>query len=103
MVYEPDVAEKRVLPLESKTIEADNVRLPLIVKSEPVLYVPVNPEKFKFKQLTEVPWVTVTAPDAASKNTSSVEVGTAAPPAPPDVVAHLVPAVAFQVFVPPTQ
>ena len=37
------------------------------------------------------------------KNTSSALVGTEAPPAPPDVVAHLVPAVPSQFAVPPTQ
>ena len=41
--------------------------------------------------------------DAASKNTSSAEVGTASPPAPPEVNAHLVPAVPSQAAVPPTQ
>ncbi len=38
-----------------------------------------------------------------SKNTSSAAVGTAAPPTPPEVVAHLVPAVVSHVAVPPTQ
>jgi hypothetical protein len=37
------------------------------------------------------------------KNTSSAVVGTEAPPAPPDVVAHFVPAVPSQFAVPPTQ
>ena len=37
------------------------------------------------------------------KNTSSALVGTEAPPAPPDVVAHLVPTVPSQFAVPPTQ
>lgn len=70
-----------------------------------VTNVPVNPVKSKLRQLP-VPnhgIVTVTAPLAASKNTSSLEVGTAAPPAPPEVVAHLVQAVASHVHVPQTQ
>ena len=41
--------------------------------------------------------------DRLSKKTSSAVVGTLAPPAPPDVVAHLVPAVPSQDAVPPTQ
>ena len=49
------------------------------------------------------PMVTVLAPEAASKNTVSALVGTACPPAPPEVSAHLEPAVASQAAVPPTQ
>lgn len=46
----------------------------------------------------------VTVPvDDASKNTSSAVVGTLAPPGPPEVVAHFVPAVPSQFAVPPTQ
>jgi hypothetical protein len=41
--------------------------------------------------------------EAASKNTSSAEVGTLAPPSPPEPVAHLVPAVPSHAAVPPTQ
>lgn len=65
--------------------------------------VPVNPVQVIERQLTEMDTVTVTEPEAASKNTSSALVGTDAPPAPPDVVAHLVPAVPSQLAVPPTQ
>jgi hypothetical protein len=66
--------------------------------------VPVNPVQFKLRhtlllRLRE----TLTVPDAALRNTSSAEVGTDAPPVPPDVVAHLVPAVPSHVAVPPTQ
>jgi hypothetical protein len=66
---------------------------------------PVKPVRLSERQLqTVVPdTVNVTAPEAASKNTSSAAVGTAEPPPPPEVVAHLVPAVASQVAVPPTQ
>jgi hypothetical protein len=67
--------------------------------------VPVNPVKLRDRQSTppETLTVTVTAPLFASKNTSSEEVGTASPPAPPEVAAHLEPAVASQFAVPPTQ
>ena len=65
--------------------------------------VPVNPVQVKSKQVAVAEIVTVTAPDAASKNTLSALVGTACPPAPPDVSAHLVPAVASHEAVPPTQ
>jgi hypothetical protein len=66
--------------------------------------VPVNPVQFKEPAET-VNWFTVTvfAPELASKNTSSEVVGTDTPPAPPDVAAHLVPAVLSQFAVPPTQ
>jgi hypothetical protein len=65
--------------------------------------VPVKPV-----QLTDLadtlPKVIVLVPRlSASKNTSSAAVGAAAPPIPPDVVAHFRPAVPSQVAVPPTQ
>jgi hypothetical protein len=66
--------------------------------------IPVKPVKFKLKQFaTAVATVTVPEPDAAVKNTLSDDVGTDAPPVPPEVVAHLVPAVASHDAVPPTQ
>ena len=64
---------------------------------------PVNPVALSVKHCCGPVTVTVTAPDAASKYTSSALVGTEAPPAPPDVAAHFVPAVASQIAVPPTQ
>ena len=64
----------------------------------------MNPVKSAFRQvLAAVFKVTVTAPEAASKKQLSEAVGTACPPAPPLVNAHLVPAVASQFAVPPTQ
>jgi hypothetical protein len=68
--------------------------------------VPVKPVKLSERQFTELvsaATVQVTAPEAASKNTSSAAVGTAEPPPPPEVVAHFVPTVVSQVAVPPTQ
>jgi hypothetical protein len=65
--------------------------------------VPVKPVQSIERATMPVDTVTVFAPLAASKKTSSAAVGTAAPLAPPDVVAHLPVAVAFQVLVPPTQ
>ena len=65
--------------------------------------VPVKPVKIKLLQVNVFVSVTVTAPLAASIYTSSDEVGIGCPPAPPDVKAHLVPAVAFADAVPPTQ
>lgn len=65
--------------------------------------VPVNPVQL-IDLAPVLPDEIVQVPlDAASKNTSSALVGTEAPPAPPDVVAHLVLAVPFQFAVPPTQ
>ena len=67
--------------------------------------VPVNPVESKFRHWAAeaAATVTVTAPLAASKKTSSAEVGAAAPLAPPEVVAHFEPAVASHVADPPTQ
>ena len=66
--------------------------------------VPVNPvQLIDSAPVLPVAMVTVLAPELASKNTASADVGTLAPPAPPDVVAHLVPAVPSQDAVPPTQ
>ena len=65
--------------------------------------VPVKPVQVKFLQLTEELIVTVTAPELASKKTSSFAVGTASPPTPPLVADHFEPAVLSQLAVPPTQ
>ena len=65
--------------------------------------VPVNPVQLTDLAFRKPVTVTVTAPEAALKNTSSAAVGTACPPAPPEVSAHLVPAVKSQLAVPPTQ
>jgi len=71
---------------------------------ETLKIVPVNPEKFRLLQLAlTVEIVTVPEPELASKKTLSAEVGTDAPPAPPEVADHLVPAVPSQFAVPPTQ
>jgi hypothetical protein len=65
--------------------------------------VPVKPVQFMdFAPVFPVEMVQVPV-DRFVKNTSSALVGTDAPPAPPDVVAHLVPAVPSQFAVPPTQ
>jgi hypothetical protein len=65
--------------------------------------VPVNP--VQLMDLAPVlPLEMVQVPeDRFVKNTSSALVGTLAPPPPPDVVDHLVPAVPSQFAVPPTQ
>lgn len=66
--------------------------------------VPVNPLKFKLLQSpVVVATVTVEAPELASKKTLLFAVGSGAPPLPPDVKAHLLPAVPFHDAVPPTQ
>lgn len=69
--------------------------VPVIVPVKPVqlmLNAPVLPA-----EIVQVPV------DRFVKNTSSEKLGTDAPPAPPEVVAHLVPAVPSQAAVPPTQ
>lgn len=65
--------------------------------------VPVNPVQSNVEQTAPDASVTVTAPDAASRKTSSEVVGAAAPEAPPEVVDHLLPAVPSHVAEPPTQ
>jgi hypothetical protein len=69
--------------------------VPVIVPVKPVqsmLAAPVLPA-----EIVQVPV------DRFVKKTASAVVGTEAPPAPPEVVAHLVPAVPSQAAVPPTQ
>lgn len=68
-----------------------------------LLKVPVKPVSVRLAQGRAEAMVTVTVPELASKNTLSADVGTDCPPAPPDVAAHLVPAVASQMADPPTQ
>ena len=64
------------------------MKLPVTVSDDVPVNVPVKPVKSMLLQKEDAETVTVTAPDAASKKTSSDDVGTAAPPAPPEVVAH---------------
>jgi hypothetical protein len=69
---------------------------PAIVPTKPVVAsvpVPIPAESI----------VTVPEPLLASKIAASKKPGTEAPPAPPDVVDHLVPAVKSQIAAPPTQ
>jgi len=84
---------------------ASSVREPEIVSAgvEVPARVPVKPVQLMDLATREPEMVQVTAPLAASKKTSSAAVGTASPPAPPEVNAHLVPAVPSQFAVPPTQ
>lgn len=67
--------------------------------------VPVNQVNTRFLQVIVVMPVVeiVTAPELASKIASSPEVGTDAPPAPPEVSDHFEPAVESQVADHPTQ
>jgi len=107
IVFPEVVAANTRLLLADHVMPADTTKLPYMYISgvfETLKIVPVKPVKFKLLQLAlTVAIVTVPAPELASKNTLSAEVGTEAPPAPPEVVAHLVPAVPSQLAVPPTQ
>jgi len=79
------------------------VTLPDTVIPELPAKVPVNPvQLIDFAPVLPDEIVQVPV-ERFVKNTSSALVGTEAPPAPPDVVAHLVPAVPSQFAVPPTQ
>lgn len=98
MVQVPEIV---TVPVCANVIPAAKVMLPKLVNTPDPVIDPVNPVQFK---LLQVALVIVQVPvEAASKKTSSALVGTLAPPAPPDVVAHLVPAVPSQFAVPPTQ
>lgn len=91
------------VPVWVKVMPTDKVTLPFIVILADPVSVPVKPVQL-ILLAPVLPVEIVQVPvDAASKNTSSADVGTEAPPAPPDVVAHLVPAVPSQFAVPPTQ
>jgi hypothetical protein len=77
IVLPETVLKKFILALLLTVIVLEQVNPPLAFIPLPWLNVPVNPVKFKFKQLTVEPTVQVTVPEAASKNTSSDPVGTA--------------------------
>lgn len=97
------VASIDQLAVIDTVIPAEKVMLPKTFMFGLPVSVPVKPVQIKVLQARLPDIVQVTAPDAASKNTSSADVGTAWPPAPPEVNAHLVPAVASHNAVPPTQ
>jgi hypothetical protein len=98
------VPSKVNVPLYVNVIPATRVMLPDTVIPAVPARVPVKPvQVIDLAPVLPVEIVTVLAPDAASKNTSSADVGMAEPPAPPDVVAHLDPAVPSHEAVPPTQ
>jgi hypothetical protein len=101
-VNDPLAAENPKRLVFVQVIPAEAVKEPKIENDPDPARVPVNPAKVMLRQAAEE-IVQVTAPDAPSKNTSSEDVGTAWPPAPPEVNAHLVPAVPSQFAVPPTQ
>jgi hypothetical protein len=87
--------------LLAPAVASPRVRAAALLERDNVPVKPVQLTDLATAEAAEV--VTVTVPEAPSKNTSSAAVGTAAPPAPPDVVAHLVPAVPSHVALPPTQ
>jgi hypothetical protein len=97
------VASSVIAPLKVYVIPAERVMLPDTIIATLPAKVPVNP--VQLIDLAPVyPAAIVQVPvDKLVKKTSSPAVGELAPPAPPDVVAHLVPAVPSQFAVPPTQ
>lgn len=107
MEKEPEVARKLTVQVPGfvSVMPAEKVIPPWTVNVELVITrLPVNPVQFRVRQILELKLrETATAPEAALRNTSSTLVGTDAPPGPPDVVAHLVPAVPSQDPAPPTQ
>lgn len=104
MVFPEDVELNAILLGLNEVIVAPITRLPEIMIPPEVLFrVPVNPVVSRVKQVAVVAIETVDAPELASMNTLSDDVGTACPPAPPEVSAHFVPAVASHESVPPTQ
>ena len=99
----PDAARNCSDPECVHVIPDTAVKEPFMLSPPVPAKVPVNPVKFKSRQFAAPVFVTVTAPEAAVKNTLSAEEGTASPPVPPSVNAHLVPAVESHAAVPPTQ
>lgn len=105
----PEVEVKSILAVVPAAVvvylpEASLKRFPatVIATSEGCEIEPACPVQSRVLQA--IPVASVQTPvELASKNTSSEVVGTAAPPAPPEVVAHLEPAVPSHVAVPPTQ
>jgi len=88
----------------TKTIPATSIMLPDTVIVALTVKFPVNPvQLIDLAPVFPAEIVTVFAPEVASKYTSSADVGTAAPVAPPTVAAHLLPAVPSQAAVPPRQ
>jgi hypothetical protein len=94
---------KVIVPVYVYPIPTASVTLPDTVIAAVPANVPVNP--VQLMDLAPVlPLEMVQVPvDRFVKKTSSALVGTLAPPPPPDVVDHLVPAVPSQAAVPPTQ
>lgn len=93
-----------MVPAPVAVMPTTSVRLPDKMIDAVKVKPPVNPvQVMDLAPVLPAAIVQVTAPELPSKNTSSADVGTAAPPAPPDVVAHFVPAVPSQEAVPPTQ
>ena len=91
------------VPVYVYVIPASSVTLPETVMAAVPVSVPVKPvQLMDLAPVLPVEMVQVPV-EAASKKTSSVLLGIEAPPAPPDVVAHLVPAVPSHAAVPPTQ
>lgn len=91
------------VPVYVYVIPATSVMPPETAMAAVPVNVPVNPvQVIDLAPVLPVEMVQVPV-EAASKKTSSALVGTLAPPAPPDVVDHLVPAVPSQFAVPPTQ
>jgi hypothetical protein len=85
-------------------IEAPSVKEPEIVRAALPANVPANVLKSSERHpVFPAAIVIVFALEKLSINTSSADVGIASPPVPPEVNAHLLPAVPSQDAVPPTQ
>jgi hypothetical protein len=65
------VDRKNKLPVFDHVIPDDNVKFPNTFMFDVPAIVPVNPVQFRLRQFALEATVTVTVPDAASKNTSS--------------------------------
>ena len=92
------------IPEYVNDIPVDKVTLPDTVIPAVPVNVPVNPVQLMLlAPVFPAAMVTVLAPESDVKKTSSADVGTDAPPAPPFVADHFVPAVPSQLAEPPTQ
>ena len=96
--------EKVIVPVADHTVPATSEKLPVTMTAPLVPAKVTDPaEQVKFRHMEAVvDSVTVYVADW-SKNTSSVDVGTLAPPAPPEGADQFVVRVPFQIPDPPTQ
>lgn len=92
-----------IVPVWVYVIAATSVTLPATVIAAVPVMVPAKPVQLMLAAPVFPAAIVQVPVDRLVKNTASEAVGRVAPPGPPDVADHLVPAVSSQEAVPPTQ